>query len=150
VYNPLIPRIQDHYSRKSDNCRTYLIKKFSSEYLIKTKEAQFLYHEIKRELGSYSEEMQVVASCIHLLYMAGLSGILSSVIVAIIWLVVDTGNYYIVLGIFMTGCIFLIAGFFSDRYYETVELGIIKCFDAHKLDSIANSLLAKRTKEKGS
>lgn len=153
VYNPFVPRIQDHYRRKSDNYRTYLVKKFSPQYHIETKEAQFLYHEIKRSIGPYSEEMQVVASCIHLLYISGLSGILGSIIVAIIWLVVNTGNYYIVLSIFITGWILLFAGFFSDKYYETVELGIIKRFDADnpdKLNSIANSLLAKRTQEKDS
>lgn len=149
VYNPLIPRIQDFWRRKSDNYRTYLVKKYKPEYQIETKEAQFLYHEIKRLIDRpYSEEMLVSASCIHLLYMAGLSGILSSIVVAIIWLVGNAGNWWILLGIFFAGCILLIAGFFSDKYYETIELGIIKHFNDDEMNTIADRLLIKRKNNK--
>ncbi len=142
IYNQIILCLQDTLRNSSDNYRTYFRKMFSNEYRLGTKEGQFLYHQVKMEcIGGYSEEMQVAASGIHLLYV---SGIMSFFMIFIHWWAeggLDINQVWFLL----TFLLLFGSGILSDRYYETVELGFIKRVHPNKLISVAESLLNKKS-----
>lgn len=141
VYNVVITRFQDRVMCcGSENYRKYFQRLYGTAYRLGMAEKQLLYQQVKREeTGPYPEEMLIVASSIHLLYISALL----NVIWFFIWLTTKGGfseNKYFMIALIIVGILFSVTGLFSDKYHERVELGLIYGVTRLKLDSIVRQL----------
>ncbi|MFQ5853338.1 MAG: hypothetical protein ACE5JU_22490 [Candidatus Binatia bacterium] len=136
IYNLIITRIQDRFRLKTDNYRTFLKKR----YTIGTHEACLLWDQIKEEYlkDRYSADMRTFASGVHLLYLSG-----TVALPFLIWRlsIKDWLSSLLFVGV---AAVCLTAAFLSDRYYEDVEMRLLRSLENSQLDLFANQVLGRR------
>lgn len=139
VYEIVIIWFQDRVSRKTDNYRTYLKRRYG----ISTKQAVQLFTQIReRHFGNKYVRMQIWGSAIHFLYLAGILA-LPFLVMAII-----DGRQILILVFVAMAAIFIMSAFVLDRRYEEVELGFVKTHNSDEFDRLAKQLFEVDQKEK--
>jgi len=140
IYNLLIQPLQDAirklFSRKPfrrHNYRTYFKKRYE-RYSIGYFEAQQIYMQIKSKFltEKFTALMHETASGIHLMYIAGISAIILSIL-----------GYLASPGFLIFGIFIFIAALVLDSSYEDILLRYILSLDENEMDPFVCNILDK-------
>ena len=131
-YDGIIVHLHDKFRFNSDNYRTFLKKR----YKLNTYEAKRLFIKIREKYlkDCYSEDMKIIASGIHFIYIAGIIAILFS-----IWRIIEN-DYNLAVIFLIFASILMLSAFLLDRNYEDRELDLLLDMGNAKLDSEFSSI----------
>lgn len=126
-YDGIIVRLQDKFRLNSDNYRTFLKKRYNlNTYMAKR---FFIKIRDKYLKDHYSEDMKILASGIHFIYIAGIVAMPFAIWRGMAY------DYNLAVIFFLFALLFMLSGFLLDRYYEDRELDLLLDLGNAKLDS---------------